>query len=40
MLGGFELWRIWRPANEDERDGPGEPDPSGDQEDEDDEAAA
>jgi signal peptidase len=40
MLGGFELWRIWRPTNEDERDGPGEPDPSGDQEDEDDEAAA
>jgi signal peptidase len=38
LLGGFELWRIWRPANEDERDG--EPDPSGDQEDEDDEAAA
>jgi hypothetical protein len=37
LLGGFELWRIWRPANEDER---GEPDPSGDQEDEDDEAAA
>ena len=38
LLGGFELWRIWRPVNEDERDG--EPDPSGDQEDEDDEAAA
>jgi signal peptidase len=40
LLGGFELWRIWRPANEDERDGPGEPGPSGDREDEDDEAAA
>ncbi len=39
ILGGFELWRIWRPANEDERDGPGEPGPSGDEE-EDDEAAA
>jgi signal peptidase len=36
LLGGFELWRIWRPANEAERDG----DPSNDEEDADDEAAA
>jgi signal peptidase len=36
LLGGFELWRIWRPANEDER---GDPDPGDDEEDADDEAA-
>jgi signal peptidase len=35
LLGGFELWRIWRPVNEDDREGP---DPS--EEGADDEAAA
>ena len=38
LLGGFELFRIWRPVNEDEQ---GDPDPSGDEdEDEVDDAAA
>ncbi len=36
LLGGFELWQIWRPTNEDR---PGDPDPT-DEENADDEAAA
>jgi hypothetical protein len=40
LLGAFELWRIWRPANEDEQGDPGSPEPSGDEEEGDDAAAA
>jgi signal peptidase I len=37
LLGGFELWRIWRPARDDEQDGS---DPSSGEEDAHDDAAA
>ena len=37
LLGGFELWRIWRPVDDDGRD---EPDPTGDEEGSRDAAAA
>ena len=40
LLGGFELYRIWRPADEDDRDDSGGTDPSNDEGEADDAAAA